>query len=196
VGAKPFCRMGDVQSDSLAERRDRVIARLRRIRVWLLLIVGGVAVALLPWTAYLSATLPSKHLTEHWDVAWAGLDLFEAASLVALFIAVVRRSTFVPMFAAVAGTSLLCDAWFDVTTAGGRSFHWALAQALGAELPLAALCFWLAFEVSEAIGLSAAVGSASAAAPRPTTPRDQPAVGREPARRADSEAPSGGRTSR
>ncbi len=182
--------------DSLAARRDRIVARLRRIRVWLLLIVGGVAVALLPWTAYLSATLPSKQLTEHWDVAWAGLDLFEASALIALFVVVVRRSAFVPLFAAVAGTSLLCDAWFDVTTSGGRSFDWALIQALAAELPLATLCFWVAFEASEAIGLSAAVGSASAAAPRPTTPRDQPAVGREPARRAGSEAPSAGRTSR
>ena len=169
--------MGGVDPDSLAARRDRVIARLRKIRVWLLLIVGGVAVGLLPWSAYLSATLPSRQLTEHWDIAWAGLDLFEASALVALFFAVVRRSPFVPMLAAVAGTSLLCDAWFDLTTAGGRSFHWALAQALVAELPLATLCFWLAFEASEAIGLSAAVG-------------------REAARTAGSEAPSGGRTSR
>ena len=188
--------MGGVDPDSLAARRDRVIARLRKIRVWLLLLVGGVAVALLPWTAYLSATLPSEHLANHWDIAWAGLDLFEASALVALFVAVVRRSPFVPMLAAVAGTSLLCDAWFDVTTSGGRSFHWAIFEALAAELPLATLCFWVAFEASEAIGLSAAVGSASAAAPRPTTPRDQPAVGREPARRAGSEAPSAGRTSR
>jgi hypothetical protein len=181
--------------DSLAARRDQIVARLRRIRVWLLLIVGGVAVALLPWTAYLSATLPSKHLTEHWDIAWAGLDLFEAVSLVLLFVAIARRSPLVPMLAAVAGTALLCDAWFDVTTSG-RGFYWALAEALGAELPLATLCFWLAFEVSEAIGLSAAAGAASAAAPRPTSPRDQPAAGREPARTAGSEAPSAGRTSR
>ena len=181
--------------DTLADRRDQIVARLRRIRHWLLLIIGGVAVALLPWTAYLSATLPSKHLTEHWDIAWAGLDLFEAASLVLLFFAIVRRSPFVPMVAAVAGTGLLCDAWFDLTTSG-RGFYWSLAEALGAELPLAALCFWLAFEVSEAIGLSAARDAASAAAPRPTLPRDQPEEGREPARRAGSEAPSAGRTSR
>jgi hypothetical protein len=168
-----------------------MVARLRRIRVWLLLVVGVVAVALLPWTAYLSATLPSKHLTEHWDVAWAGLDLFEAASLVALFVAIARRSSLVPMLAAVAGTALLCDAWFDLTTSG-RGFYWALAEALGAELPLAALCFWVAFEVSEVIGLAAA----SAAAPRPTSPPDRSAGGREPARRAGSEAPSAGRTSR
>jgi hypothetical protein len=181
--------------DTLADRRDQIIARLRRIRLWLLLVIGGVAVGLLPWTAYLSATLPSKHLTEHWDIAWAGLDLFEAVSLVLLFLAIVRRSQFVPMFAAVAGTALLCDAWFDLTTSG-RGFYWALAEALGAELPLATLCFWIAFEVSEAIGLSAAAHAASAAAPRPTSPRDRPAAGREPARTAGSEAPSGGRTSR
>jgi len=181
--------------DSLADRRDQIVARLRRIRHWVLLVVGGVAVALLPWTAYLSATLPSKHLTEHWDIAWAGLDLFEAASLVSLFVAMMRRSRFVPMFAAVAGTALLCDAWFDLTTSGS-GFYWALAEALGAELPLAALCFWIAFEVSEAIGLSAAVGAASAAAPRPTTPRERPAGDREPARTAGTEAPSAGRTSR
>src|ERR687888_72640 len=80
----------------LAARRDRIVARLRKIRVWLLLIVGGGAVALLPWTAYLSA----------------------------------------------------------------------------------------------------ATGAASAAAPRPTSPPDRPAAGQEPARRAGSEAPSAGRTSR
>jgi hypothetical protein len=177
--------------DSLADHRDQIVARLRGIRVWLLLIIGGVAVALLPWTAYLSATLPSKHLTEHWDVAWAGLDFFEFAALVTLFVAIARRSPFVPMFAAVAGTALLCDAWFDLTTSGS-GFYWALAEALGAELPLAALCFWLAFEVSEVFGL----GAASAAGPRPTATRERPAGGPELARRAGNEAPSAGRTSR
>jgi len=152
-------------------------------------------VALLPWTAYLSTTLPSEHLTEHWDIAWAGLDLFEATSLVLLFVAIARRSPFVPMFAAIAGTALLCDAWFDLATSGS-GFYWALAEALGAELPLAALCFWIAFEVSEAIGLSAATGGASAAAPRPTSQRDRPEAGPEPPRRGGSEAPSAGRTSR
>jgi hypothetical protein len=180
--------------DSLGERRARIVARLRRSRHWLLLIVGGVAVALLPWTAYLSATLPSKHLAEHWDIAWAGLDLFEATSLVLLFIAIVRRSPLVPMFAAVAGTALLCDAWFDLATSGS-GFYWALAEALGAELPLATLCFWLAFEVSEAIGLTVAGGGASAAAPPPTSPQDPPAASPELARTAGSEAPSEGRTS-
>ena len=167
------------------------------MRLWLLLVVGGVAVALLPWTAYLSSTLPSRHLTQHWDIAWAGLDLFEATALVALFMAVVRRSTFVPMFAAVAGTALLCDAWFDVMTAGsGRELTWALIEALVAEAPLAILCFWVAFEVSEAISLSAEVGPALESALPPTSPQDRPAEGLSPARTGGSEAPSAGRTSR
>jgi hypothetical protein len=173
------------------------VDRLRKVRPWLLLIVGGVAVVLLPWTAYLSATLPAEHLANHWDIAWAGLDAFEAAALVTLFAAVVRRSTYVPMFAAVAGTALVCDAWFDVMTAGtGRSLHWAIVEAFVAELPLAILCFWLAFEATEAIELSAEAGPASAAAPPPTSQRDLPEVGREPAHTAGSEAPSAGRTSR
>ena len=173
------------------------MARLRRIRVWLLLTIGGVAVGLLPWTAYLSATLPSQHLAEHWDIAWAGLDTFEAVALVLLFLAVVRRSTFVPMFAAVAGTALLCDAWFDVLTSGsGQSFHWALIEAFVAELPLAALCLWLAFEASEVIELSVEAGSASATGPPPTGPPDQRAADPVRARRAGTEAPSAGRTSR
>ena len=192
----PLLQNARMQPNSLAARRDRVVARLRRIRRWLLLIVGGVAVGLLPWTAYLSATLPSKHVAAHWDVAWAGLDLFEASALVALFVAVVRRSGFVPMIAAVAGTALVCDAWFDVTTASGRGFAWALAEAVVAEAPLALLCFWLAFEASEAIEFSSELGSASAADPPPTARPEQPAAGQTAARRAGSEAPSEGRTSR
>jgi hypothetical protein len=189
--------MAGMEPNPRAARRDLVVGRLRRLRPWLLLLVGGVAIGLLPWTAYLSATLPSKHLTEHWDVAWAGLDLFEASALVALFAAVVRRSRFVPVLAAVAGTALVCDAWFDVMTASsGRDFDWALVEAFVAEVPLAVLCFWLAFEASEALGFSAALGSASGAGPRPTAPRERPAEGETSARRAGTEAPSGGRTSR
>ena len=182
---------------SLAEHREPPFARLRRIRIWLLLIVGCVAVGLLPWTAYLSATLPSQHLADHWDIAWAGLDAFEAAALVGLFVAVVRRSAFVPMVAAVAGTALLCDAWFDVlTSGGGRRFHWALIEALVAELPLATLCFWLAFEVSEAIELGVDAGSASAVGLPPTARPGQRGADPAPVRRAGNEAPSAGRTSR
>ena len=132
---------------------------------------AGLAIALFPWTAYLSATLPSDHVTHHWQVAWAGFDLFEALALAATVVAMARRSVFVTVFASVAGTALLCDAWFDLVTAQpGREFAWALLFALVGELPLAALCFWIAFEVGEVVGAIVAADPVLAADPPPTLP--------------------------
>jgi hypothetical protein len=161
-------------------------------RFWLTLVLGGVAVALLPWSAYLSATLPGKHVAHHWDLAWAGLDVLEALALVATLTALIRRSRLLELFAAVAGTLLLVDAWFDLATSGpGREFHWALVFALIGELPLAALCFWIAYEAAVSPGRA----GASAAAPRPRARPDRPEAGSAPARTGGSEAPSAGTTS-
>jgi hypothetical protein len=161
----------------LSPRAAHVVERLRRARRWLLFLLGGVAVALLPWTAYLSATLPSEHVAHHWRVAWIGLDLAEAAALVATFVALLRKSPAVTVLASIAGTLLVCDAWFDVVTAEpGGELAWALVFALLAELPLAALCFWVAFEVGEVVGAIVAEERASAPGPPPTG---------QPARRAE-----------
>ena len=159
-----------MQASELPPRAAGVLNRLRRARLWLLLVLGGVAIALFPWTAYLSATLPSEHVTHHWQVAWAGFDLFEASALVGTVVAMIRRSVFVSILASVAGTALLCDAWFDlVTSEPGREFGWALLFALAGELPLAALCFWIAFEVSEVVGAIVAAEPVLAAGPPPTS---------------------------
>jgi hypothetical protein len=183
-------------TSSLPPRATDVLQRLRRWRPWLLLVLGAVAIALLPWSAYLSATLPSKHVTHHWGVAWTGFDLFEAAALIATLVAILRRSVFVTAFAAIAGTALLCDAWFDLLTAApGRDFYWALFTALLGEIPLAMLCFWVAFEVGEVLGAIVGADPASAAAPRPTSQPGRHAEARAAARRPGSEAPSAGRTS-
>jgi hypothetical protein len=175
-----------------------VLKRLRGARIWLVFVLGAIALALVPWTAYLSATLPGEHVAHHWDVAWAGFDVFEVAALTATMVALVRRSPRLPVFAAIAGTALLTDAWFDLLTATpGRDRGWALVEALLGELPLAALCYWLAYDSTDAIvSAAAAPASASAAAPPATSPQDRPGQGPAPARTAGSEAPSAGRTSR
>ncbi len=164
---------------ALPPRASRVVERLRRARGWLLLVLGLVAVALLPWIGYLSATLPSEHVAHHWQVAWVGLDVAEASALVATFVALLRNSPAVTVLASIAGTLLVCDAWFDVVTAQpGSDLAWALVFALLAELPLAALCFWLAFEVGEVVGAIVAEEQALAADPQPTAPPARPAEGR------------------
>jgi hypothetical protein len=167
-----------VEPRPLSPQATRVLERLRRARLWLLLVLGAVAVALLPWSVYLSATLPSKHVTHHWAVAWSGFDLFEAAALVATFVALLRRSPAVTVLASIAGTALVCDAWFDLVTAEpGGELKWALVSALLAELPLAALCYWIAFEVDEVVGAIVAEERALAAGPPPIAPPGRPAEG-------------------
>ncbi len=163
-------------------------------RTWLVLLLGGVVIALFPWTAYISSTLPGEHVTHHWDLAWAGFDLFEAIALTATLLALVRRSPLLPMVAAAAGTAMLCDAWFDVITAEpGRELHWAILEALVAELPLSALCFWISLDSARAL---ASVAPASGPGPRPKAPPGRPGGARAGARTPGSEAPSEGRTSR
>ena len=161
----------------------------RRDRLWLVLLLGAVVVALFTWIIYLSTTLPERHVANHWDVAWVGFDLFLALALGSTVLALAFRSPFLPVIAAVAGTALLCDAWFDVITAHpGGERAWAVSEALVVELPLAALCFWLS--------LPCASARASEAGPRPReqqVPREGVPQG---ARASGSEVPSAGRTSR
>jgi hypothetical protein len=175
-----------------------VLKRLRGARRWLVFVLAAIALALIPWTAYLSATLPGEHVAHHWDVAWAGFDVFEAAALTATLVALVRRSPRLPVFAAIAGTALLTDAWFDLLTATpGRDRGWALVEAVLGELPLAVLCYWLAYDSADALVSGATVpDAASAADPPATSPPDRPGQAPARARTAGSEAPSGGRTSR
>jgi hypothetical protein len=157
-----------------------VLDHLRGAQKWLLLLLGAVALGLLPWTAYLTATLPRQHVAHHWDLAWAGFDVFEAVALAATMFALLRRLPQLPLLAAVAGTALLCDAWFDLLTASpGDDLRWSLVEAFVAELPLAALCFWIALDSDRAL---ASAARASAAGLPPTVQPGRPAEGTERAR--------------
>jgi hypothetical protein len=116
---------------------------IRRVVVWFFAIAG---VALLPWTIWLTQQLPSHHTDEHWRALWVGFDLALAAALIGTAVAAVRRSPFVETIAAVAGTLLLCDVWFDTLLESGGAFWMALLEAGALELPLAAVCFWVAHD--------------------------------------------------
>jgi hypothetical protein len=103
------------------------------------------AALLVPWTLVLAYRLPARHTTHHWDVAWVGFDAALAAALAATAWAIVRRAAWAPSVAAVAGTLLLCDAWFDTVLANGRGEEIEAALEAGfVEVPLAILCVWLA----------------------------------------------------
>ena len=113
---------------------------------WVTALFTVVALFLLPWTLYLTFTLPSRHITHHYDVAWVGFDIALAAAFGATSWAAVRRSDWLVPLAAAAGTMLLCDAWFDVVTSAPSELPEAIAEAVVAELPLAALCAFIVYD--------------------------------------------------
>ena len=111
------------------------------------LLLGLVAVGLVPWILYLTFTLPSRHVTFHYDLAWIGFDVALLASFAATAWATFRGSQWLVPLAAVTGAMLVSDAWFDVVTSQSGSEMWeAVAEAVLAELPLAAVCAFIVYD--------------------------------------------------
>lgn len=116
------------------------------------LFVAG-AIVLVPWIIYLGFELPEQNISRHWDLTWVGFDI-------ALLVAMARtgwlawkgrRQMELPAIAA--GTLLLVDAWFDITTAGAtRDLIQAVVSAAVIEVPLAMLAFWIAAHVETVCG--------------------------------------------
>ena len=121
---------------------------LRRIAT---VLFGAAGIALLPWTVWLSSSLPTHHRTQHWDLAWSGFDSALAVGFLATAFAAWYRRPWMPVAAAATGTLLVADAWFDIVLESRSSdFEIAIVEALAAELPLAIACFVVAFLTSRA----------------------------------------------
>jgi hypothetical protein len=107
--------------------------------------------ALLGWASQLATNLPSRYVVGHWDLAWVGFDLMLAGGIAATGLAVWRRSATAPAISLGTAVMLLCDAWFDVATAGdGGDLVSSLLLAGLVELPLAAVCTFLAYRARSA----------------------------------------------
>ncbi|MFF2923424.1 hypothetical protein ACFVTP_13630 [Streptomyces celluloflavus] len=109
-------------------------------RRWQGRLLTGAGLALLPWLGYLAAILPAREA-----VAWVALDAAEAVCLLTAGTRLVRADPRHRAPAAAAALLLVADACADVALAApGQELAGALAMALAAELPLAALCGTLA----------------------------------------------------
>lgn len=115
---------------------------------WVAVIYGLLALVTMPWTIYLAVTLPTRHLSRHWDVAWVGLDIAILAMLILNAIYSYFESKWLVMSATATTTLLVIDGWFDVMSSGsGKSFVEALGLAILIELPLAVLTFSVALRI-------------------------------------------------
>jgi hypothetical protein len=114
-----------------------IVRRMRRNR--LTLMVGG-AVGLIPWTVYLGFTVPANYVAHNWPATWIGFDcvLIAFMAVTAVLGWLRRQLVLLPAFAT--GVLLICDAWFDIMTAGAPGQMWVsvLTAALG-NLPLAVI---------------------------------------------------------
>ena len=114
---------------------------------WITPVLLLTSAGLLPWTLWLTFTLPSRHVTEHYDVAWVVFDCALFCAFAATAWCTVKASEWLVPLAAVTGTMLLCDAWFDVVTSIGTDDSLvAILEAIFAELPLAAVCALIVYD--------------------------------------------------
>jgi hypothetical protein len=120
---------------------------------WLGPVLLLVALALAPWTLYLTYSLPSRHLAHHYDLAWVGFDIALLTSFAITGWVAMHPSKWLVPAAAVTGTMLLCDAWFDVITSSGGEQVESILEACLAELPLAALCAYVVWDVERFLTL-------------------------------------------
>ena len=127
---------------------------IRSLRHLVMLVFTAFGLAMLPWTIWLSASLSPQHVTHRWDLAWSGFDSALAVSFLLTAVAAWRRSPWVGACAAATGTLLVTDAWFDVVLEShADELRTSIALAVFAELPVAALCFWIAYRTERFLAL-------------------------------------------
>ena len=108
------------------------------------------SILLVPWTVFIAVALPSRQLSPNYDLAWAGFDVFLCVGLALTGYFALRRSRWLPIAAAGTAAMLTVDAWFDVITSpSGRDLAAAITLALLVELPLSALCLYIARECQQ-----------------------------------------------
>ncbi|WP_044509493.1 hypothetical protein [Mycobacterium simiae] len=111
-----------------------LLARIRRIRLGLM--IGG-SIAMIPWLIYLAMTLPDSYIARNWVLTWVGFDVLLVGFMVATAILGYLRRRILMLAAFTPGVLLICDAWFDLMTAGPDDIWLSLVTALGIEVPLA-----------------------------------------------------------
>jgi hypothetical protein len=112
------------------------VARMRRPR--LPLMVGG-AIGVIAWIAFLVMTLPANYVAHNWPATWVGFDVMLVAFMAMTAALVFLRPQLVPLTAFTTGVLLICDAWFDVMTAGPHDLWASALTATLVELPLAVI---------------------------------------------------------
>jgi hypothetical protein len=115
---------------------------LSRVRLIRLGLMGGGAIALIPWIVNLSLTLPENYVAHNWPATWVGFDVVLVGFMMATAVLGYLRRQLLVFAAFTSGVLLICDAWFDLMTAGPKDVWLSVVTALGIEVPLAIFMFF------------------------------------------------------
>jgi hypothetical protein len=110
-----------------------LLGRIRRVR--LSLMIGG-SIAMIPWLVYLSLTLPPNYVARNWPATWIGFDVLLVAFMLATAVFGYLRRQVLLLAAFTSGVLLICDAWFDLMTAGPDDVWLSMVTALLIEVPV------------------------------------------------------------
>lgn len=122
----------------MKQKHKRMISRIA-------IIYPVFAAVLLPWTLYLSRSLPERHISIHWDVSWVGLNIALIVAFVITGYLSYIQSRWVAISASVLGSILVLDAWFDILTQHNPAeLREAILMAIFIELPIALTSFIIA----------------------------------------------------
>lgn len=103
----------------LAIHRAPAIAEGRVERERYVALTALAAAFLLVWVLYLAVSLPRTYIAGHWRLTWVGFDCALAFLLASTALLALWRRRLVIVSSLMTGSLLLCDAWFDTTTAAG-----------------------------------------------------------------------------
>jgi hypothetical protein len=137
--------MSPAQRRDLIQRLERPLdevfppAIARRMRHTRLTLMVGGTIALIPWMVYLAFTLPANYVAHNWPATWIGFDCVLVTSMVATAVLGWLRRQLVLLAAFTTGVLLICDAWFDIMTAGPGQLRLSVLTAALGNLPLAVI---------------------------------------------------------
>ena len=102
-----------------------------------LMIIG--TIVLIPWIVYLALALPTDYVVHDWTATWVGFDVLLLGLMAATVVLGMLRRQLLLLTAFATAVLLVCDAWFDILTAGPSDFWISVLTAALGDLPLAVL---------------------------------------------------------
>ena len=108
---------------------------------WVVAFFLGCAVVLIPWIVLMFTVPEEVNVPKHWVLVWGGFDCFLVLGFAVTGYRLLTRSPRGAVTAAMTGTMLLIDAWFDVLTTHRGGVWLSVLMAVFAEIPCAVICF-------------------------------------------------------